>query len=410
MKLKRNINMIKSARFTLPALLAGVMAVSPQALASFDKEELSVGLRLGLYNLDSDRVFPGAPAPTTSHIASGFKNIVPGIQLNVPLTESWSVRTHLDYIKADVKGASGSKSGFGVGLDALYRLDNGVYFGPGVGSTKVGSYTNRNFRGTAGYRRAIKDNLSWSGEYTLQAGGGFTDHAVMFGLIMSFGDDGSALNQIRSSAEEEARREAISSTNRDTTAAVSERDTGKVKTEERTEQPTRSDQEFAPQIRAALVNVDRTTDADGDGVADYRDVCPNTPRGHAVDERGCSVYEQQSQVHHLRVTFGFDSARVPERYYDAIRDLAVLVGVNPELDILIEGHTDLIGTAEYNKSLPERRANAVADILKNQYGIEKARITTVGHGMDKPVVNRITLDANARNRRIETTVTVSSRD
>ncbi len=399
--------MIKSARFTLPALLVGVMAVSPQALASFDKEELSVGLRLGVYNLDSDRVFPGAPAPTTSHIASGFKNIVPGIQLNAPLTDTWSLRTYLDYISADVKGASGSKSGFGLGVDALYNLDNGVYFGPGVGSTKVGAYTNRHFRGTAGYRRAIKDNLSWSGEYTLQAGGGFTDHVIMFGLNMSFGDKGSAMTQLRGSAEEEARREALASASRDTTTP--KRDTAKAESVDRS-QATRSDEEFSPQIRAALANVNRTVDTDGDGVPDYRDVCPNTPRGHAVDKRGCSVYEQQSQVHHLRVTFGFDSARVPERYYDAIRDLAVLVGVNPELDILIEGHTDLIGTPAYNKSLSERRAKSVADILKNQYGIENARITTVGHGMDKPVVNRITLDANARNRRIETTVTVSARD
>jgi len=399
--------MIKSARFTLPALLAGVLAVSPQALASIDNEELSVGLRLGVYNLDSDRVFPGAPP---SAVSSGFKNIVPGIQLNVPLTETWSLRSNLDYIKAEVDGASGSKTGYGLGVDALYRLGNGIYFGPGLSTTKVGDYNNRAIRGTAGYRQAINDKLSWSGEYMLQTGGGFTDHAIMFGLNMSFGEGGSALAQIRSSAEEEARREAIASAQRDTDAAASELDAGQVAPGSRGSQATRSDQEFAPQIRSALVNVDRTTDTDGDGVQDYRDVCPNTPRGHAVDARGCSVYEQQSQVHHLRVTFGFDSARVPERYYDAIRDLAVLVGVNPELDILIEGHTDLIGSAEYNQGLSERRAKAVADILKNQYGIEASRITAVGHGMNKPVVNRITLDANARNRRIETTVTVSSRD
>lgn len=396
--------MIKSARFTLPALLAGVMAVSPQALASFDNEELSVGLRLGVYNLDSDRVFPGAPAPTTSHIASGFKNIVPGLQLNVPLTTAWSVRTTLDYIRADVKGASGSKTGFGLGLDALYRFDNGVYVGPGVGSLKVGDYTNRNFRGTAGYRRAIKDNLSWSGEYTLHTGGGFTDHSIMFGLIMSFGNKGSALSQIRGSAEEEARRDAV------VTAPTTATDRGTSTTVKTDVAKTRSDDQYSPQIRAALAQVNRTADTDGDGVPDYRDVCPNTARGHAVDERGCSVYEQQSQVHHIRVTFDFDSARVPERYYDSIRDLAILIGVNPELDVLIEGHTDLIGTAEYNKALSQRRANAVADILKNQYGIQASRIKAVGHGMDKPVVNRITLDANARNRRIETTVTVTTRD
>lgn len=399
--------MIKSARFTLPALLAGILAVSPQALASFDKEELSVGLRLGVYNLDSARQFPTVPV---SNIESGFKNIAPGLQLNTALTQHWSLRTSIDFLSADVEGAGGSKSGYALGVDALYRLDNGIYFGPGFGSMKVGEHVTRAARGTAGYRQAINDKLSWSGEYIYQSGGGFKDHAVVFGLIMSFGDQGPALARIQGTRQEEARRDAIAATSRDTSTAASTRDTAQVQTDTRASQVTRTDEEFAPQIRTALVGVNRTTDTDGDGVPDYRDVCPNTPRGHSVDERGCSVYEQQSQVHHLRVTFGFDSAHVPERYYDAIRDLAILVGVNEELDILIEGHTDLIGTAEYNQALSERRANAVADILKNQYGIDASRIKAVGHGMNKPVVNRITLDANARNRRIETTVTVSSRD
>ncbi len=399
--------MIKSARFTLPALLAGILAVSPQALASFDKEELSVGLRLGVYNLDSDRQFPTVPL---SNIDSGFKNIAPGLQLSTAITKHWSLRTSIDFLSADVEGASGSKSGYGLGVDAFYRLDNGVYFGPGFGSIKVGEHVTRAVRGTAGYRQAINEKLSWSGEYTFQSGGGFQDQAIVFGLIMSFGDQGPALARIQNTRKEAARRDAIASASRDTSETTSTRDTTKVETTSPAKPVTRSDDEYSPQIRAALANVNRTTDTDGDGIPDYRDVCPNTPRGHTVDERGCSVYEQQSQVHHLRVTFGFDSAHVPERYYDAIRDLAVLVGVNPELDILIEGHTDLIGTAEYNQALSERRAKAVADILKNQYGIKTSRIKAVGHGMNKPVVNRITLDANARNRRIETTVTVSSRD
>lgn len=392
--------MKKSARFTLPALLAGVMVVSPQVLASssVDNEELSVGLRLGLYNLDSDRVFPGTPV---ANVKSGFKNLAPGIQLDARITDNWSVRSYLDYVKASVNNGS-NKSGYALGADALYRFDNGIYAGPGIGATKVGDYKNRRFRGTLGYRQVIKDNLSWSSEYNLHVGSGFTDHSIVFGLALSFGNRGPALAQVRSSAEEEARRETAKS-----------EATSSTKVEDKVTKPVdevRSDEQYSPQIRAALAKVDRTVDSDGDGVPDYRDVCTNTPRGHAVDKHGCSVYEQQSQVHHIRVTFGFDSAEVPARYYDAIRDLAILVGVNPDLDVLIEGHTDLIGTAEYNKGLSERRAKAVADILKNEYGIESSRISAVGHGMSKPVVNQITLDANARNRRIETTITIKARD
>lgn len=397
--------MIKSARFTLPALLAGALAVSPQALASVENEELSVGLRLGMYNFDDSR--QDVVNNALFNVSSGFKNVAPGIQLNVPLTETWSLRSYLDYVKADLTGTNASADGYSVGVDALYRLPNNFYFGAGLNSTKTGDDSGRALRGTAGYRKAINDNLSWSVEYALQFGD-FTDHAIIAGLHMSFGEGGSALAQIRGSAEEEARRQAIAA-RRDSEVAPTT-DAGGVDTTRRdSTMAYRSDEELAPQIRAALVDIDRTADADGDGVPDYRDVCQNTSRGHAVDARGCSVYEEQSQVHHLRVNFGFDSARVPEEYYGYIRELAVLVGVYPELDILIEGHTDLIGPAEYNQRLSQRRAQAVADILVNQFGIDASRITTVGYGMERPVVNRITLDANARNRRIEATVTVTER-
>ncbi|WP_256432812.1 OmpA family protein [Lysobacter sp. N42] len=394
---------MKSARFTLPALLAGVMAVSPQALASVDNEELSVGLRLGMYNFDDSR--QDDVNNTLFNVDSGFKNVAPGIQLNVPLTDTWSLRSYFDYVKADLDGSSASADGYSIGVDALYRLTNGFYFGGGLNTTKTGEDSGRGLRGTAGYRRAINDNLSWSLEYAMQFGD-FTDSAIIAGLNMSFGDGGSALTQIRSSAEEEARRQAIAA-RRDSEVAPTT-DAGGVDTTRRdSTMAYRSDEELAPQIRAALVDIDRTADEDGDGVPDYRDVCQNTSRGHAVDARGCSVYEEQSQVHHLRVNFGFDSAMVPEEYYGYIRELAVLVGVYPELEILIEGHTDLIGPEEYNQRLSERRAQAVADILTNQFGIDASRITTIGHGMSQPVVNRITLDANARNRRIEATVTVT---
>lgn len=395
--------MMKSARFTLPALLAGVMAVSPQALASVENEELSVGLRLGMYNFDDSR--QDDVNNTLFNVDGGFNNVAPGIQLSVPLSETWSLRSYFDYVKADLDGSSASADGYSIGVDALYGLANGFYLGGGVNTTKTGEDNARALRGTAGYRRAINEKLSWSVEYAMQFGD-FTDSALIGGLHMSFGDGGSALAQIRSSAEEEARREAIAA-RRDSDVAPTT-DAGGVDTTRRdSTMAYRSDEELAPEIRAALVDIDRTADSDGDGVPDYRDVCQNTSRGHAVDARGCSVYEEQSQVHHLRVNFGFDSAMVPEEYYDYIRELAVLVGVYPELEVLVEGHTDLIGPEEYNQRLSERRAQAVADILTNQFGIDASRITTIGHGMSEPVANRITLDANARNRRIEATVTVT---
>src|SRR5690554_5625751 len=117
--------MMKSARFTLPALLAGVMAVSPQALAqsTMENEELSVGLRLGAYKLDGDRLEPPFPG---FNVDDGF-TLAPGIELRVPLTPTWSMRSFLDFVSADIEGKTGSASGYAIGVDALYNFSNGVY-------------------------------------------------------------------------------------------------------------------------------------------------------------------------------------------------------------------------------------------------------------------------------------------
>lgn len=381
------------ARLTIPTLIAGVLVASPQLLASdFDKEEMSLGLRLGVYNLDSDRVFnTDASDPTVIHyLSSGFKNISPGIQLNAPLTEHWALRTYLDYVRGDLKGTSGSKSGYNLGVDALYRFNNNVYAGAGVGSLKVGDYTTRGLRGVVGYRQAITDRLSWSGEYALQTGS-YTDHAIMFGLNLSFGSKGSAQAQIRNATSAAAGA-----------AVATKEENKKVEQPKKPEQPKEEAVVYSAPIERALAQVDRTLDTDGDGVPDYRDVCANTPRGQEVDKYGCSVFSNESSVQHLRVSFAFDSARVPESYYDEVRDVAILLGVHEDITVEIQGHTDLIGTTEYNQGLSERRAKAVADILVNEYGIDRNRIKAVGYGKSQPVINQITLDANARNRRIET--------
>ena len=73
---------------------------------------------------------------------------------------------------------------------------------------------------------------------------------------------------------------------------------------------------------------------------------------------------------------------------------------NPDLRIRVDGHTDASGSAEYNQSLSERRADAVAKYLTDT-GIDPSRIETRGAGESEPVFS----GADAfRNRRIELTV------
>ena len=74
-------------------------------------------------------------------------------------------------------------------------------------------------------------------------------------------------------------------------------------------------------------------------------------------------------------------------------------GVNLEVIIAV-GHTDWIGTAEYNQKLSERRANAVKAYLVSK-GIEKNRVYTEGKGKKQPVADNRTAEGRAKNRRVE---------
>ena len=80
----------------------------------------------------------------------------------------------------------------------------------------------------------------------------------------------------------------------------------------------------------------------------------------------------------------------------------------PETNILIEGHTDNVGTAPYNLSLSQRRAGAVGDFLKAN-GIPSGRLTIKWYGETQPKVDNAS-DANrAANRRVEFAITANEK-
>jgi outer membrane protein OmpA-like peptidoglycan-associated protein len=100
------------------------------------------------------------------------------------------------------------------------------------------------------------------------------------------------------------------------------------------------------------------------------------------------------------ILFALDSAAVRS---DLRRDLGVVAGnlqAYPNSTISIEGHTDNTGTANYNRILSQRRANAVADILVNN-GVPPARLYAVGRGEDEPVASNLSATGRAQNRRVE---------
>ncbi|MGH8460702.1 MAG: OmpA family protein [Stenotrophobium sp.] len=144
-----------------------------------------------------------------------------------------------------------------------------------------------------------------------------------------------------------------------------------------------------------------TLDADGDGVPDCRDKCPDTPRGMKVDANGCPVDANRTfeDVH-----FAFDKSDLTD-YAKAILDNAanVINGLSqkyPKLEVEVSGHTDWIGSEGYNQGLSERRANAVKKYLSRK-GVDPEHVQTHAYGETKPIAPNTTAEGRALNRRAE---------
>ncbi|MFW6099550.1 MAG: OmpA family protein, partial [Thermodesulfobacteriota bacterium] len=116
-------------------------------------------------------------------------------------------------------------------------------------------------------------------------------------------------------------------------------------------------------------------DTDEDGVFDYKDKCPNTPKGARVDMEGCWVIHEP--------LFDFDQSKIKSRYYPVLDDVVKVLQQNPSVRIVIQGHTDNMGTRAYNQKLSEERARAVEQYLI-QKGITEERLKTVEYGFSRP--------------------------
>ena len=152
-----------------------------------------------------------------------------------------------------------------------------------------------------------------------------------------------------------------------------------------------------PEVAAAPVVVAAGPgDEDGDGVTDDKDACPGTPKGIAVDERGCWALSSE-------VLFDFDKAVVKAEFYPFLNETKKIFDDYPTMRVQIDGHTDSVGTDAYNQKLSERRANAVKSYLIDKVGIEASRLKSVGYGESRPAFPNDTPENRSKNRRVEFT-------
>lgn len=141
-------------------------------------------------------------------------------------------------------------------------------------------------------------------------------------------------------------------------------------------------------------------DTDGDGVFDSKDQCPDTPKQYKVDAVGCPMELTESVAIKLAVKFDTDKAVVKDQYLADIGNLATFMNQYANTVVTVEGHTDSQGSDAYNKTLSQKRADAVKAVLITKFGIAADRVNAVGFGEEKPVAENETAAGREENRRV----------
>ncbi|HTE44252.1 MAG TPA: OmpA family protein [Gemmatimonadaceae bacterium] len=105
--------------------------------------------------------------------------------------------------------------------------------------------------------------------------------------------------------------------------------------------------------------------------------------------------------------YDFDSDVVRADAAGNLRNLAASLTTYPNTDLLIVGHTDAVGTSEYNQTLSQRRATAAASYLTTQ-GVNAGRVRSVGRGESEPLATNDTEVGRQRNRRVEIAIVANA--
>lgn len=117
-------------------------------------------------------------------------------------------------------------------------------------------------------------------------------------------------------------------------------------------------------------------------------------------ETGETVTESVTVTFDGGVTFEFGKSTLTTNSRNELDNMAAVFTRYPDTDILVDGHTDSVGSETTNQNLSEKRAAAVSDYLAT-HGINRSRIRTTGYGEMKPVASNETDGGRAQNRRVE---------
>jgi len=129
-------------------------------------------------------------------------------------------------------------------------------------------------------------------------------------------------------------------------------------------------------------------------------------KGLTVEQREGKVYVSMEN----KLLFNSGSWAVGNEGQRAVKQLGNVLGENPDIAVLIEGHTDNVpysgnGPLTSNWDLSTKRATAIVNILRENKSIDPENLTAAGRGEFAPIATNDTPEGKAKNRRIEVILT-----
>lgn len=145
-------------------------------------------------------------------------------------------------------------------------------------------------------------------------------------------------------------------------------------------------------------------DVKKDGSIQTRDIAikpsDTTTEPVVVDPIKVGPIQENTTIRLNNIFFDFDRDVLRQESYPELDRIVALMNERASMQVELAGHTDTIGTEEYNLKLSQRRANAVMNYLTGK-GIAKDRIVVLFFGESKPVDTTNTKIGNSKNRRVE---------
>ncbi|MGJ8690993.1 MAG: OmpA family protein [Thalassotalea sp.] len=355
---KLTLSLITSA-----LLIAGATNANEQPQAQDLVGKFYGGLHYNLNKPDEDRL---NGIPEDFELGDGF-----GIEAGYRFTKSTEFRLSFTDMSIEFENGTADQDGDALSFDVLYfPTEQNYYVLGGINNLEILNDTEISANLGLGYRHYFSERLAAYAEVKAhyQFDNKYIDQSGQIGLIYFFGDSAKA-----------------------TPAKVIEAP------------------KAAPQPVAAKPVVAKPKDSDNDGVFDNADKCPNTPASDKVDSLGCTIFTDEELSQQLLINFDNNQAVIKPNFVSEAAKIADFLAQYPHINMTIEGHTSSQGSAAYNQTLSQKRADAVVALLVSKFNVEKSRLTAVGYGETRLINSANTAAAHAENRRIEANVSVTKK-